>query len=133
MYLLDSNACIRILNDRSLVLTRRVAAHRPDVIYLSSVVKAELIYGAYRSSRIAENLRTLKRFFVPFTPVAFDDQCVDAYGRIRSSLRVTGTPIGANDLLIAATAITHELTLITHNVQAFTHVPGLEIKDWETE
>lgn len=133
MYLLDTNACIRVLNERSSVLTRRVAALRPDIIYLSSVVKAELIYGAYRSNRAAENLRTLKRFFVPFTPIAFDNQCVDAYGRIRSGLQIAGTPIGPNDLLIAATAVTHELTLVTHNIREFARVPGLEVEDWEAE
>ena len=63
----------------------------------------------------------------------FDDRCLDSYGRIRSDLDRLGTPIGPNDLLIAATAMAHGLTLVTHNVDEFGRIPGLDIEDWEVE
>ena len=62
MYLLDSNACIRILNDSSRFLVSRLRQHHPSEIRLCSVVKGELVYGARRSSRPAQNLRLLSRF-----------------------------------------------------------------------
>ena len=65
-YLLDTNACIRILNNTSASLIARLRRNSPGEIHLCSVVKAELIYGAYHGTRVAENLRLLQRFFEPF-------------------------------------------------------------------
>jgi tRNA(fMet)-specific endonuclease VapC len=131
MYLLDTNACIRILNDNSAPLVARLRQHDPEQIYLSSVVKAELFFGAFRSSRAADNLRLLRRFFEPFVSLAFDDRCSDDYGRIRNELERAGTPIGPNDLMIAATATAHDLILVTNNTREFGRVIGLQIEDWE--
>ena len=130
-FLLDTNACIRLLNGTSQRLVDTMRHHDPSEICLCSVVKAELMYGAYRSSRTADNLRLLKRFFRPFLSIPFDDRCVEAYGLIRRDLESQGAPIGANDLLIAATARAHDLIVVTHNVREFGRVPGLEIEDWE--
>ena len=131
MYLLDTNACIRILNNSSSALVTQLHEHQPDEIALCSVVKAELLYGAQRSSRIAENLRVLDRFFEPFYSLPFDDNCVQAFGRIRTELERAGTPIGSYDLLIAATAIAGNRTLVTANIREFSRVAGLTIENWE--
>jgi tRNA(fMet)-specific endonuclease VapC len=131
MYLLDTNACIRILNNSSAPLVARLRQRNPEEIYFSSVVKAELIYGAFRSSRVADNLRLLQRFFEPFISLPFDDRCADQYGRIRNELERVGTPIGPNDLMIAATATAYELILVTNNTREFGCVVGLQIEDWE--
>src|SRR3990167_1680598 len=111
MYLLDTNACIRILNDSSASLAGRLRQHDPSDIRLCSVVKAELFYGARRSSRVSENLRLLQRFFAPFICLSFDDRCAEHYGLIRADLERAGTPIGPNDLMIAATARAYDLVL----------------------
>ena len=131
MFLLDTNACIQVLNNSSPPLTQRLRRQSPGDIYLCSVVKAELIYGAYHSSRVAENLRLLDRFFEPFISLSFDDDCCDAYGRIRSDLARTGEPIGPYDLQIAATAVANGLTLVTANTNEFGRVAGLSIENWE--
>lgn len=130
MYLLDSNACIHILNNSSPPLVARLRAHDRGAIHLCSVVKAELVYGAYHSTRIADNLRLLQRFFDTFESLAFSDDCVDPYGRIRSDLARSGTPIGPNDTLIAAIAVAHKMTLVTNNTREFSRVVGLQIEDW---
>ena len=131
MYLLDTNACIAVLNGSSQPLIARLRNHNPGDILLCSIVKAELRYGAYHSSRVAENLRLLDSFFEPFNSIPFDDECCDAYGRIRSDLARIGKPIGPNDLLIAATAIANDLTLVTANTDEFGRVPGLSVENWE--
>ena len=131
MYLLDTNACIRILNNSSATLVNRLREYRPDEVALCSVVKAELIYGARHSSRIAENLRLLERFFAPFNSLPFDDNCVQTYGRVRAELERAGTPIGPYDLMIAATAIANQRTLVTANVREFGRVAGLAFENWE--
>jgi tRNA(fMet)-specific endonuclease VapC len=131
MYLLDTNACIAVLNGSSQPLIARLQSHNPGDILLCSIVKAELIYGAYYSSRAADNLRLLDRFFEPFISLPFDDACCDAYSRIRSDLAREGTPIGPNDLLIAATAVANDVTLVTANSTEFGRVAGLQIDNWE--
>lgn len=131
MFLLDTNACIRLLNGTSPPLEDRLRRVDPSEVCLCSVVKAELVYGARRSSRVAENLDLLRRFFLPFKSVAFDDPCADHCGRVRAELAAQGTPIGPNDLLIAATALAHDLTLVTHNIREFSRVTGLRMEDWE--
>lgn len=131
MYLLDTNACIRVLNKTSLRLVTRLRRHEPWQVHLCSVVKAELLYGAWHSSRVTENLETLEKFFAPFPSLPFDDPCAEQYGKIRSALARAGTPIGPNDVLIAATARAHGLILVTHNLEELSRVPDLQIEDWE--
>jgi len=131
MYLLDTNACIRILNDASPPLIQCLANHAPSEIRLCSIVKAELLYGARHSQRVAENLNILAHFFAPFVSLPFNDRCAEQYGQIRAELVQAGTLIGPNDLLIAAIARAYELTLVTHNVEEFGRVNGLRLEDWE--
>jgi tRNA(fMet)-specific endonuclease VapC len=131
MYLLDTNSCIRILNGTSLLLIARLHEHDPTEIRLCSIVKAELLYGARHSQRVAENLRLLTRFFNTFSSIPFDDEAAEQYGVIRHELATAGTPIGPNDLMIAATALAHRLTLVTNNLKEFSRVVGLEYEDWE--
>jgi tRNA(fMet)-specific endonuclease VapC len=131
MFLIDTNACIRFLNRSSSKLVTRMRDCHPSQILLSSIVKAELVFGAYKSDRTAENLRVLNRFFQPLVSIPFDERCLDSYGRIRSDLVSSGDTIGPHDLLIAATAIAHSLTLVTNNQGEFSRVPGLDLVDWE--
>ena len=132
MYLLDTNACIRILNNSSSALINQLQRRNPTEIALCSVVKGELIYGAYHSSQTADNLRLLERFFEPFVSFPFDDPCSEIYGRLRSDLARSGTPIGPNDLMIAATALANELTLISANTREFGRVASLSLENWES-
>ena len=128
MYLLDTNTCIKILNNTSTQLVSRLKEHHPSQIKLSSVVKAELIYGARKSARPAQNLRILQDFFPPFRSLAFDDLCSD---HLRTELERIGRPIGPYDMMIAATAIAHDLTVVTHNQGEFSRIAGLKWEDWE--
>jgi len=131
MYLLDTNACIRVLRGSSTALVERLSRHSPQDICLCSIVKAELVYGAYRSARPAENMRLLARFFEPYESFPFDDRCVDAYGRIRNDLERVRMVIGPNDLIIAATAVANHLTLVSANTRDFVRVTGLALENWE--
>ena len=110
----------------------RLQQQHPVDIFLCSVVKAELLYGAYHSSRTADNLRLLDQFFEPFISLPFDDACSDAYGRIRSDLARNGTPLGPNDLFIAATAVANDVILVAANEQEFGRVAGLAIENRDT-
>jgi len=131
MFLLDTNACIKLLNGSSAQLVSRLRQCDPGQVGISAITRAELLYGARRSARVSENLRLLKRFLAPFASVPFDDRCAEQYGTIRVDLAARGKPIGPNDLLITATARAHDATLVTHNVREFCRVMGLKIEDWE--
>jgi tRNA(fMet)-specific endonuclease VapC len=131
MFLLDSNTCIQFLNGRSIQIERRIMATKPSSIKLCSIVKAEMLYGAERANNPSAVLARLIEFFAPFESLPFDDAAAVEYGRIRRVLAEAGTPIGPNDLMIAAIAVRGGLTLVTHNTGEFSRVPGLSIEDWE--
>jgi len=132
IYLLDTNACIDVIRAASPQLVSRLQQHSPDEIVMSSVVRSELVYGARRSSRVAENLQLVDTFVAPYVSIPFDDQCADAYGHIRADLDGSGLPIGPYDLMIAATAKAHDLTVVTHNMGEFSRVVGLRVEDWRS-
>lgn len=112
-------------------MPRRLALLQPKDIWLCSIVKAELYYGADRSSRRDRNLANLERFFQQFSSLPFDDHAARVAGQIRVQLAASGRPIGPHDVLIAAIALTHNLILVTHNTQEFNRVAGLTLEDWE--
>lgn len=132
-YLLDSNTCIQFLNDSHAGVRRQMFSHLPSDLAVCSIVKAELLYGAYRSARIPANLQRLKTFFEPLRSLPFDDASVQSYGQLRAVLTGKGAAIGANDMLIAAIALTHGLTLVTHNTREFGRIDGLNLEDWEVD
>ena len=130
MYLPDTNAWIAYVNPGALAVKSRFRAHPPTDILFCSVVKAELLYGAYRSSRRADNLRLLALLFQQFESLPFDDAAAEDCGRIRADRAAQGTPIGPNDLMIAAIALANNLILVTHNTREFARVAGLILEDW---
>jgi tRNA(fMet)-specific endonuclease VapC len=132
-YLLDSNVCIRYLNARSPFIRQRLQQIDTDKIALCSVVKAELFYGAMKSNNPQQTLARQQEFLNLFLSLPFDDLAAMIYGEIRASLAALGTPIGSNDLQIAAITLAHNLILVTHNTGEFKRIVGLTIEDWETK
>ena len=131
IYLLDSNVCIHLLNGRHTTLIQRFRQYDPRQTVLCSMVKAELMRGALRSQRVELNLERLAIFFAPLKSLPFDDSAAEHFARVGAELMKQGTPIGPNDLVIAATALAHQVTLVTHNTAEFSRVPGLRLEDWE--
>lgn len=132
-YLLDSNACIGWLRLNQPKLVARIKQERPTDIVICSVVVGELIYGAERAgpAHRASNLLRVEQLRQQFVSVPFDDSAAEDYGKARAHLAAMGTPIGPNDLMIAAIAKANGLTLVTHNTSEFSRVPGLSIEDWQ--
>jgi tRNA(fMet)-specific endonuclease VapC len=134
IWLLDTDACINYLRSGS---DSKIAEHLAEKdaadVALCSVVRAELLFGALRSSRVAENLSQVHRFVSQFASFVFDDAAAETYGRIRADLAARGLIIGPNDLLIASIAQTRNMTLVTHNVDEFSRVTDLKIEDWQAD
>jgi len=128
MILLDTNVVVAFLNgDKSVLKRIRVEI---DKIALSSLVVAELDYGAKVSQRYEENLEKLYRLVDIVQVVPFDIECAKIFGTIKSKLRSLGKPTGEMDALIAATAMAHEATLATANKKHFENIEGLKIEVW---
>ncbi|MBN1946529.1 MAG: type II toxin-antitoxin system VapC family toxin [Bradymonadales bacterium] len=130
-YLLDTNTCIAYLTKRSAPVVEHIKGMRPVDLALCSIVKSELIYGAHKSAKVNENIEKLNAFFAAVHSLPFDDRAAEIAGEVRATLDRQGTPIGPNDLLIAAIAFANGLTLLTHNTKEFSRVNGLVIEDWE--
>jgi tRNA(fMet)-specific endonuclease VapC len=130
-YLLDTNTCIHYLNGRAPNVLRRLQVLPPAEVRVCAVVKAEMYFGAMKSVDPGHTLAQQRAFLDAFVSLPFDDQAAEAYGRLRAELARRGTPIGPNDLMIAAIALAHDLTLVTHNTAEFSRVPGLRLEDWE--
>jgi tRNA(fMet)-specific endonuclease VapC len=132
-YLLDTNACIALINDHPSTVRLRLqkAVTAGAHILVSSLAVFELWYGVAKSARQDFNRKRLETFLAgPILVLPFDDADSRAAGTLRASLESSGKPIGAYDLLMAAQALRHELTLVTSNLREFSRVKGLHWQDW---
>ena len=130
MYLLDTNIFIFALKDPQRGVAQRLASMPVKELILSSVVEAELYHGAEKYSRTEERRLLLLNYLASYPRCPFDSTCVPHYARIRHHLEKLGQIIGGNDLMIAATALAYNLTVVTHNSGEFARVPGLKWEDW---
>ncbi len=132
-YLLDTSICIALLRDASNLVARRFqrTISRRESIYISSLVLCELWYGAYKSSRVEENIETLRRFLLgPIEVLRFDEEDAHAAGQIRATLAQTGMTIGSYGTLIAGQCLSKGLIVVTSNLSEFQRVNGLPCQDW---
>lgn len=132
-YLLDTNACIVYLNRPMSGVRRQLETLPRQDVAVCSIVKAELFYGAMRSTNSERTLARQQEFLDQYVSLPFDDQAALIYGRIRAFLAASGTPIVPLDLQIAAIALANNLTLVTHNTRKFSRVQGLQFEDWEVQ
>lgn len=131
MWLPDTNVWIRYLNPQPSPVKTRFLEHPAASIFLCDIVKAELYFGAFKSTRCNENLALLDELSKGFLSLPFDGDAARHFGRIRAELTKLGTPIGPYDFQIAAIALSHGFTLVTHNTGEFSRVAGLHVEDWE--
>ena len=130
-YLLDTNVWGTFLRNPRSPVVSRLRAHRPADVRVCSVVRAELYYGCLRSTNPAANRGKVESLLRPFQTLPFDDAAAEQYATVRRYLESLGSPIGPFDLQIAAIAVAHGCTLVTHNTQEFSRVPGLLFEDWQ--
>ena len=128
-YLLDTNILSELVRDPRGTVAGSIADVGEDAVCTSIVVAAELRFGAEKSGspKMSDRVDLLLSAIevLPLEPPA--DRC---YARIRQHLLRQGTPIGPNDLLIAAHALAMDLTVVTGNTREFARVPGLGVESW---
>jgi tRNA(fMet)-specific endonuclease VapC len=132
-YLLDTNACIALINGTPGRVRQRFekAVEVAAEVTVSSITLFELWYGVEKSVKKEMNITRLQTFLVgPITLMPFEEDDAQFAGRIRASLEALGRPIGAYDLLIAGQALRHKTTLVTANGREFGRIKGLSWEDW---
>ena len=129
-FLLDTNACIDYFTARYPKVVARIQGSSPDDLFLSAVVVAELRCGADHSARRRTNHGLIDALIEEIAPLDFDLQAAATYGRVRAQREAGGTPIGPNDMLIAAHALSRGLTVVTDNTAEFKRVKGLKVENW---
>ena len=128
-YLLDTNILFDLIRNPGGRVAKRIAEMGEETICTSIIVACELRFGAEKKKapplqkRVEELLQVLD-------VLAMDVDADLHYGDIRADLEAAGTPIGPNDMLIAAHARYLNLTLVSANVKEFSRVPGLSVENW---
>jgi tRNA(fMet)-specific endonuclease VapC len=129
-FLLDTNICIYIIKQKPLEVLHKFNTYQVGDIGISSITVAELEFGVQKSQYPAKNQQALAQFLLPLEIVNFDNAAATIYGNIRAILEKQGTPIGSLDSLIAAHALSLQVTLITNNVREFSRLPNLKLENW---
>lgn len=129
-YLLDTNVCVDYLTGRFPQVARRIQRSAPEDLCLSSIVIAELRFGADKSGKPSRNHKLLDVLTNEIPGRDFDSAAASIYGKVRSTLEKKGQPIGPNDMLIAAHALSLGLVLVSDNLGEFKRVRGLKLENW---
>jgi tRNA(fMet)-specific endonuclease VapC len=132
-YLLDTNVCIAVLNQKSPQIEARVVKElrEKSELSVSSVSAFELWYGVAKSFRRESNSQKLTMFLSNWVNlIKFDDQDARLAGELRAQLESVGRPVGEYDLLIAGQALRHKMTLVTANAREFGRIKNLSWEDW---
>jgi len=129
-YYLDTDTCIFALRGQFHTIKNQLQSSTPEHIKIPSIVQAELILGALKSNDPKKNAHLVEKFLAPYEVVPFNTQAAISHAKIRYDLEKEGKSIGPNDLIIAATVVANQGTLVTHNINEFTRVPGLLVEDW---
>ncbi|HCE38686.1 type II toxin-antitoxin system tRNA(fMet)-specific endonuclease VapC [Alloalcanivorax profundimaris] len=128
-YLLDTNIVIYVIKRRPMEVLE-VFNRRAGEMAISTITEAELVHGAEKSQHREHNLRQVEDFTSRLEVLDYGRKAAAHYGDIRADLERKGTPIGVNDLHLAAHARGEGLILVTNNMREFERVAGLRVENW---
>ena len=128
-YLLDTNILSDLVRNPQGMVAAKITRAGEDTVCTSIIAAAELRYGAIKSNsaKLAERVDII---LSALEILPLETPADHQYASLRHRLTHEGTPIGPNDLLIAAHALANDLTVITANVGEFSRVPGLKVENW---
>ncbi len=128
-YLLDTNIISELVRRPRGSLKQKIEEVGEERVCTNVIVACELRYGALKkgSKRLQSNIELILSA-IPILPL--DLIVSETYAKIRNHLEKEGTPIGPNDMLIAAHALAYKMVLVTRNLREFSRVPGLLVEDW---
>jgi tRNA(fMet)-specific endonuclease VapC len=118
------------MNKRPIEVIHRFKGMEVGQIGISTITVSELSYGASKSNLRKQNFKRLEEFLAPFEIIPYNQNAAKYYGEIRSQLETQGNIIGPLDLLIAAHALSENLTLVTNNEKEFERIKSLKVENW---
>ena len=128
-YLIDTNIIIYRLKNLGYV-NAHFLKNEDKHMSLSVVSYGELVFGARKSKAVEKNMETVNVIKSIFPLIEITSEIMNIFGEIKAYTQKIGKTIDDMDLLIAATAITNNFTLVTHNTKHFENIPNLKIEDW---
>lgn len=129
MFLLDTDTLIYFLKGHEAVVENfKAHANRPKAI--SVITYGELVYGAHKSERTAENLAKVRRLAELYPIMEVSRTIMDSFGEIKAALSAEGIAVDDFDLQIGCTALTLNYTVVTNNLKHFQKIPGLKLENW---
>jgi tRNA(fMet)-specific endonuclease VapC len=128
-YLLDTNVCIYLLKQNAKIMDKIASLSSSDLA-ISCFNLTELLYGAYNSEYIDKNLERVRYIENTIEVLPFNRTAIERYATIKTGLKKQGKLIDDFDILIAAVALSHKLTLVTNNEKHFERIPDLKIENW---
>ena len=129
-YLLDTDIVSRIGRGDSAALLARFGAAATDQLAISVVTRGEIEYGLLAGAPKRSTVARMQGLLLQIPILTMGTSVAAQYAVIREHLRAAGTPIGYNDLWIAAHALSEKLIMVTNNEREFRRVPGLELENW---
>lgn len=129
-FLLDTNICIYIARHNPPAVRARFEQVASDAVAMSVVTLGELRHGAEKSQAAPKAIAALARLQAAIQVMNLGEEAGVHYGQIRSALEKAGSPVGNNDLWIAAHARSQGWTLVTNNEREFLRIPGLQVENW---
>lgn len=129
MYLLDTNICIYVINHKPVQVFEKFRLFQLGELAVSSITASELAFGVEKSGS-ERNKQALSKFLIPLEILPYDEQAIWHYARLRQQLQSTGKTIGSLDMLIAAHALSLDVTLVTNNTKEFERIEGLKLENW---
>ena len=133
IYMLDSNACIAIINKNPVSVRKRMLEIKPENIFISQIVLYELLFGVCNSRQKEKNKKNLEHFLRYIQVLDWGKEESKIASQVRCNLSSIGKKIGHYDTLIASHALSLGACIVTHNTKEFKRVDGLVLDDWEIE
>lgn len=130
-YILDSDMLIYFLKAKKEVV-EKVLSIPMDNLYTTRINYTELLYGAYNSKKIEENLATIIPFLDNFHILEFDKQSSQIFAQLKASLKQQGRIIADMDLMIASISLSHDFCLVSNNSKHFERIEHLKLENWST-
>lgn len=128
-YLIDTNIIIYRLKNLGNV-NANFLKNKDNHMSLSVISYGELVFGAKKSKAVEKNMETVNAIKSIFPLLEITSEIMNIFGEVKAYTQKIGKTIDDMDLLIAATAITNNFTLVTHNTKHFKNIPNLKVEDW---
>ncbi len=129
IYLIDTDIIIYSLKNFPNV-KNNFQIHANDPKWISVITYGELVFGARKSNDYIKNIASVERVLNLFPVIEVTEPIMETFGNIKADLQFHGNIIDDMDLIIAATALSLDYTLVTNNEKHFSRIPGLNIKNW---